>query len=334
HFTPDESSVYLETGKEFFDLCRLSDETTAITDFFVLDENFFNQEERSRELLALMEEHGKPYSFSTFSSADNILRVGPDFIQRIGIDFLWIGVESLKQVYKKNLDIDFHKMILDLKERGISVLTSGILFLEHHTKESIHEDIDFMVSLKPDFIQFSQLCPVPQTVLYKAYLRRNKMLEDVPYEEWHGQHKIFFKHPHFTPDESSVYLENAFKKDFDENGPSILRMADTYLRGAIFSDDSEDEFMKLRHRQRRKNALDFYSTLNVLTTHAPNDKAREQAEDVLRRYRDYFGKQSLKGRMSSAVMQTMMIKEKIRNKLIANNMRQPKTLYTNYRLNN
>jgi radical SAM superfamily enzyme YgiQ (UPF0313 family) len=333
HFFQKQYIAFIKTGKEFFNLCRQYEEKMGITDFFVVDENFFKSPERARELLHLMEKHGKPYSFNIFSSAETIMAMGIDFIQRIGIDFLWIGVESLGEVYKKNQGVDFHQLVRDLRNQGVSVLTSGILFLEHHTKETIHEDIDFLVGLKPDFIQFMGLGVVPDTSVYREYKQKNKILEHIPYEEHHGQKGIWFKHPDFTPDESEVYLKNAFKKDFQENGPSILRMADTYLQGAVAAENGKtnDAFMKLRGQQRRTNALQFYPVVDVLAKHAPNPEIKAYAETVRQRYDEYFGKRSLKVRLFSAVVHVMIWKEKIRSRIIYNNMRQPKTLYTTYR---
>jgi radical SAM superfamily enzyme YgiQ (UPF0313 family) len=336
HFFYKKYIPFLRSGADFFNLCREYEDKMGITDFFVLDENFLKSEQRSRELLALMEAHDKPYSFSTFSSAEAIMKVGVDFVQRIGIDFLWIGVESCKEIYEKNRGINFPKLVKDLRDRGIAVLTSGILFLEHHTKTTIHDDIDFLIHLKPDFIQYSQLCPSPDTPVFHEYTGENKILPEIPYEEWHGQHKIYYQHPEFTMDESEVYLREAFKKDFAENSPSILRMADTYLRSAMATDpavtDPADIFMKLRHKQRLKNALDFYSIISVLVPHAPTPKAKAYAQEVRHRYQTYFGKRTLQTVLYSAALQITIIKEKIRSKLVQNNMRQPKTLYTRYRL--
>lgn len=326
---------FLKTGAEFFQVCRQYEEQMGITDFFVLDENFLKSEQRSRELLALMEQHGKAYSFSTFTSAETIMKVGVDFVQRIGIDFVWIGVESSQEIFEKNRGIHFKQLVKDLRDRGIAVLTSGILFLDHHTQESIQAEIDFLIGLEPDFIQFAQLCPAPDTEVYRQFQHEHRLLEQFPYEDWHGQYQIYYTHPHFTPAESEIILKNAFKKDYLENGPSILRMADTYLRGAIATDADHtaatDEFMKLRHQQRLKNALDFYSVVSVLKTHAPNPKARAYAERVSRAYREYLGKRTLKATLFSAIMQLTILKEKLRSRLIRNNMRQPKTLYTKYR---
>ncbi|MCP4154831.1 MAG: radical SAM protein [bacterium] len=334
HFFDKEYTPFLESGKDIFDLCLEYEKKMGVTDFFVMDENFFKTEQRARELLALMEAHNKPYSFNIFSSAETIMKVGIDFIQRLGIDFLWIGVESLKEVYKKNKGVDFLNLIKELRKQGVSVLISGILFAEHHTKESIHEDIDYLVGLKPDFVQFMQLCPGPGTSLYNDYKQKGKLLSEseIPLEERHGQHHIWFKHPHFTPDESELYLKNAFKKDYLENGPSILRMAETILQGAIALDAPKNKFMELRRIQRRKTALDFFCMMDALVTHAPNANAKEYAGDVRNRYNNYFGSRPLRVRLYSLALQIMLVKEKIRSKLIQNNMRQPKTRYTIYRL--
>ncbi|MGE5340976.1 MAG: B12-binding domain-containing radical SAM protein [Candidatus Omnitrophota bacterium] len=323
---------FLNTGKEFFDLCHTYEKEMGITDFFVLDENFFKSDERSRDLLALMETYRKPYSFNIFSSAETVMKMGIDFIQRIGIDFLWMGVESQTEIYEKNRGIDFYRLIQDLRHQGVSVLTSGILFLDHHTPETIWDDIDFLIHLKADFIQFMGLGITPGTPLENEYRKANRVLDEIPYMERHGQAGIWFKHPHFTPRESGAFLTQAFKKDFKENGPSILRMAETYLLGAIATENPQDEFMTLRHEQRKKNASLFYPILDALITHAPDENARQYAHDVRERYNRYFGKRSAKTRLYSLALQVSLVKEKLRTKWVENNMRQPQTRFTTYRM--
>lgn len=89
-------------------------------------------EQRARELLALMERHGKPWRFSLFSSANTIERTGVELMIRPGVDKVWVGVESGQEVYEKNEGIDIKATIATLRDHGISVIASGILFLEHH----------------------------------------------------------------------------------------------------------------------------------------------------------------------------------------------------------
>lgn len=331
HFFQKQYIPFIETGKDLFDLCREYEEKMGITDFFVLDENFFKSEKRSRELLSLMEKNKKPYSFNIFTSAETIVNMGIDFIQRIGIDFLWVGVESVREIFAKNRGIDFHRLIQELRQQGVSVLVSAILFLEHHTKETIQEDIDFTVSLKADYVQFMQLCAAPGTAVYEDMKKQNRLLEDIPYEEWHGQHWIWFQHPHFTPGESYEYLLEAFKKDFTINGPSLLRMAETYINGAETTAGVQDEFMKLRHRQRYHNALLFYPALDALVEHAPTPGIKAYAITVRERYHDFFKGRPFKVRFLATVIRLMLLKEKLRDRLIDNNLRQPPTLYTRYR---
>ncbi|MCP4153330.1 MAG: radical SAM protein [bacterium] len=332
HHFQKEYTAYLKSGQEVFDVCRLYEEKKGITDFLIQDENFFKDGERARELLALMEKHNKAYAFNIFSSAETVMAMGVDFFQRLGVEMVWIGVESAKEVYEKNMGIDFHLLVEQLRDQGVTVLVSGILFLEHHTKDSIHEDIDFLVGLKSDYVQFMQLSPLPGTPLYDDYLQKEKILRDVPFLEWHGQKHIWFKHPHFSRDESDIFLKNAFKKDYEENGPSLLRVADTWLRGAINTENTGDEFMKCRHLlHRRKRAETMYPLLDSIVSNAPNPKIRQYALDVRNRYNQFFGKKSLKLSLYSKALHAFVLKEKIRSNLIYNNMRQPKTFYSKYR---
>ena len=97
-----------------------------------MDENFLKRAERAKELLYLMEKHNKLYRFGIFSSAETINALGVEFLARLGVSFLWLGVESKQEVYEKNCGIDLKSMVRELRDHGISVLASGILFLEQH----------------------------------------------------------------------------------------------------------------------------------------------------------------------------------------------------------
>ncbi len=332
HYFQRKYTSFLKTGKEVFDTCVRLEKKLGVTDFFIMDENFLKSEERARGLVAEMEKHGKAYSFGIFSSAEAVTRMGLDFIERMGVNFLWMGVESKKEVYEKNRGIDFKQLIKDLRNRGVSVLASGILFLEEHTKDTIHDDIDFLIGLKSDLVQFMQLGPLPGTRLYKDYDSKGLLLKDIPYEEWHGQHRLWFKHPHFTSEESEQYLRDAFKKEFEINGPSILRIADTAIRGVMHSKDCADPFMVKRHQQRISRAVEVYPLLDALCFYAPNRYAKELAHDVRERYAAFFGRKSLETRLKSAAVQALVFKERIRSTIVQNNMRQPKTVATTYRM--
>jgi len=231
HFFEKKYTPYFSSGKELFDICEQMEHELGYEEFGVLDENFLKQPERAHELLQLMEEHGKLYRFSIFSSAETIAQVGVDFLNRLGVCLIWIGAESKYEMYEKNRGIALKPMIRELRDNGISVLASGILFLEQHDKETIWDDIKYVVDLESDLVQFMQLGPAPGTALYQDYDEKGILTKDVPFEEQHGQHHIWFEHPHFSPEESARYLREAFRYDYDTQGSSLLRMLDTIIRG-------------------------------------------------------------------------------------------------------
>ncbi|MBN2385294.1 cobalamin-dependent protein [bacterium] len=332
HFFGKKYTAFLKTGREIFDLCQKIEQELGVTDFFIMDENFLKQEERARELLACMESHNKAWSFGIFSSAETINRIGLDFIERLGVLFLWMGVESKQEIYEKNKGVDFQALVRELRNRGISVLASGILFLEHHNRDTIHEDIDFMVGLNADFVQFMQLGPLPGTQLYQDYTDRDLIRTDIPYEEWHGQHQLWFNHPHFSRSESSEYLKNAFIKDYQVNGPSILRMIDTAMRGVIHSADNPDPYMRVRHAKRVDFARHLRPLLNTLAHQSPTIGARQLASQVKRSFDQFFGETTLFDRVKASAVHILFNLEQIRLKLIRSERHRVRTYKTSYRM--
>ena len=332
HFFDKAYTPFFKTGKEIYDVCARIEKKLGVTEFFILDENFLKSEIRARELLHEMEKNNKVYSFSVFSSAEAVTALGIDMLQRLGINFLWIGVESKKEVYEKNRGIDFKILIKSLRDHGISVLASGILFLEHHDKETIHEDIAFITGLNADLVQFMQVGPLPGTRLFDEYEGQGKLRDDIPYEEWHGQHQIWFTHPHFTRAESAGVLKQAFITEFETNGPSFLRMADTAIRGAEATQKHTSGFMRLRHEQLVERAREFYPTLDAMCSQAPDQNSRRLAMAVRRRFNACFGRRPAALRAKSLAVQGLMLAEKFRSRVIQNNLRQPKTTLTSYRM--
>ncbi|MFP4041065.1 MAG: radical SAM protein [Desulfosudaceae bacterium] len=332
HYFQKKYTAFLKTGREIYEVCERMEKELKVKDFFIMDENFLKSEDRARELLAEMEKNGKSYSFNIFSSAEAVTRMGIDFLLRLGVSFLWMGAESKNDVYEKNIGIDFKALVKDLRDHGVSVLASGILFLEHHDKETIHEDIDYLTGLNADLVQFMQLGPLPGTRLFQDYEKRGQLKKDIPFEEWHGQHQIWFTHPHFTGEESAAYLKQAFVRDFERNGPSILRIMDTTIRGVLATRYHKTGFMKLRHQEKVSRAAYMQPMLKALYRHAPDNYARQLAGDVRDRYEAFFGKPTLPVRLKSKAVQALVLVEKIRQRLVHNNLRQPYTINTPFRM--
>lgn len=332
HFFGDYTS-FLSTGREIYDVCRKYEEELGVTDFGVLDENFLKNRERALELLECIERDNKLYTFGIFSSAETLKSLGDlDALVRLGVHFVWIGVESKRDSYTKNQGTDFHEVIRELRKRGISVMASAILFLEHHDQESIWEDIDFAVSLEPDYLQFMQLGPMPGTALHDAYTRAGKILEDVPYSEQHGQDQIWFRHPEFTRDSSRRFLQAAFQHDYRQSGASLLRSIDTLLRGYRYALGHSDPRVRRRAESfflLRQMRL-FLPAARLL---ASNRATKDLAKQLESEYRALLGRPSLKELALMAAICTLATIESVKIRFLGD-VRQPGKNLRHYRWQN
>lgn len=316
-------SSYLSTGREIFDLCREYEEKMGVTDFGVMDENFLKIPARAKELLELIEQHNKFYTFGIFSSAETLRQLGDlDILVRLGVQFIWIGVESKQEVYDKNRGIDFHDLVSQLRHRGISVLTSAILFLEQHDQQTILEDIDFAVSLKPDYLQFMQLGPIPGTTLYKDYETKGILCKEVPYEDQHGQDMIWFKHPHFTREESRDFLRRAFEHDYEKNGASLLRLMRTTLWGHQYAANHADPRIRRRTASFRIYLEQMRHFTIAARVFSQNAETTRLLKEVRAEFRQLFGRLDPK----AVAVLAFAVREKLRH-LTSGDVRQPQERY-------
>ncbi len=331
HFFGREYTPYFDTGRELFDICRDIESKRGFKEFFIMDENFLKRPQRARELLELMESNGKPYRFSIFSSAETIREIGVEFLARLGVHFVWIGVESQRVEFDKNRGIDMKGMIRDLRGWGISTLASGILFLEHHDAATIWEDIRYIVGLESDFVQFMQLGPIPGTRLYEDYDAKGLLLDDVPFEEQHGQHRIWFRHPQFTPEESDRVLKAAFRHDYDVQGSWLLRRCETVIRGIGRLSGPVDPFMAMRKRALEADASMLRRVFGAMRRFAHNPAVLRKTIRVQGEYGRILGPPDLKERAANFITYFAALREKLAvesGRIIS----QPRTFSRKYRM--
>jgi len=222
---------FFETGDELFDImCRMEREL-KVQSFFVMDENFLLHRERAMRLLDRMKEHGKSWTMSVFASANAIRKYKMHELVELGVSWLWMGLESPRAGYSKLQGSDTRELTRELREHGIRVQGSTIIGLEHHTPENIISEIEHAVSHDTDFHQFMLYTPVPGTPLYQQMSEEGRLLSDVDYADVHGQFKFNFKHAAISREDSKRFLDWAFWRDFELNGPSLYRISRTLMAG-------------------------------------------------------------------------------------------------------
>lgn len=335
HFFGRKYTPFISTGKELFETaCRIADER-GHQEFFVMDENFLKDKQRALDFLALTEKHQRYFDFRIFSSAEAITDFGVDNLVRLGVNLIWIGVESSSQEgnYQKNKGIDAKSLIKELRSRGISVLASGILCLDHHTPDNIQQDIDFLVGLEADLVQFMLFTPLPVTALYLEHKRRGLLREDLPFEEWHGQKMLAWRHPHFPGDSAEKWINAAFRQDYEENGSSIHRLVDTTFQGylRLAAMDKRDRCLEHRMQNLARQTRLWSCILPTVAKYAVNEREREQAVELQRKINSVLPRTigerflSVAGRLLAARWQ---LRVKMRGDAI-----QPATIVTRYQRN-
>lgn len=332
HFFGKKYEPFFAAGEELYrSACKVCDDL-GTDDLFVMDENFLKDGVRARELLACMERDQRPMHFAVFSSAEAVAAFGVENMARLGVYLVWIGAESKRETYEKNKGRDLRAIVRELREHGISVLVSGILFLEHHTPQNIWEDIDFITELEGDFTQFMMFTPLPVTRLYEDYQAKGLIDFDLPFEEWHGQHLLNWRHPHFTREQARRVLQQAFQAEFDRLSASTLRMTDTYVRGYnhLAEVAKTDPWMALRRDKLKARATELRLLLPTTLRFAHNDIERANVERVGRACEAAFGPWTVRTKALAAGARTLAEIHAIRSRVLGD-MDQPAFRLERYR---
>jgi radical SAM superfamily enzyme YgiQ (UPF0313 family) len=237
---------FYETGAELFSVMSEMESSMNVRSFFIMDENFLLYKKRAMELLERMKAAGKSWAFYVFSSANAIRKYSTRELVELGISWIWMGLESPRSAYSKLKDADTLQLTRELREHGIKLLGSTIVGLEHHTPENIHDEIEHAVAHETDFHQFMLYTPVPGTPLYAEMVEQGRMLDNINLADIHGQHKFNFEHAAISRDESKTFLDWAFRRDFERNGPSLYRICKTTLAGWKRYKDCPDARVRAR----------------------------------------------------------------------------------------
>ena len=255
------SYSYFPTGDDLYELMAQLEARMGVRSFFVMDENFLLHRKRARRLLELMEENGKAWSLLVFSSANALKLYTMEELVSLGISWVWMGLEGNGAAYGKLQGTDTRVLVEELQSHGIRVLGSSIIGLREHTPENMDEAIDYAVSHDSDFHQFMLYTPVPGTPLWKKHEQDGTLLDEseCPTADVHGQTRFNYRHPHIPGGQEGEMVLRAFRRDFEVNGPSLVRMLGTLLRGHLRHRDHPDPRVRDRF---------WWETRDLRTTYA------------------------------------------------------------------
>ena len=251
---------FYDTGAELFGVMADMESRLGVKSFFMMDENFLLHKRRALELLGFMKAAGKAWSLYVFSSANAISQYSMRELVELGVSWIWMGLESPRSSYIKLHGADTLTLTRELRAHGIKLLGSTIVGLEHHTPENIHEEIEHAVAHDTDFHQFMLYTPVPGTPLFAEMTREGRMLDGVDLADIHGQHEFNFRHAAISREDSKKFLDGAFRRDFERNGPSIYRICRTTLNGWLRYKNDADPRVRARFAWEARSLKDGYAS--------------------------------------------------------------------------
>lgn len=224
---------FYETGEELYGVMADIEEKLKVTSFFVLDENFLLHQSRALSLLEQMKKHKKSWALYVFSSAKVLRSYSLEQLVELGIAWVWMGLEGKQSQYAKLAGVETRALVADLQSHGIRVLGSSIIGLLDHTPENIEQVIDYAVSHATDFHQFMLYTANQGTPLYAQLKEQGVLLpaSELKISDSHGQFRFNHRHPHIPAGAEEKILVQAFARDFQVNGPSLMRLIRTILKG-------------------------------------------------------------------------------------------------------
>jgi hypothetical protein len=271
--------------------------------FYVMDDNFLLQKTRALRLLQLMQEHDKAWALYAFGSAHILESYTIEQLIALGISWLWIGLEGKSSQYEKLKGADTKSLVHHLQDHGIQVVGSSIIGLEEHTPQNIDEVIEWAVSHEADFHQFMLYTPPPGTPFYERMAQKNALRSEseIEWADIHGQWQFNYHHPHIKDGQESEFLLRAFHRDFDRNGPSIVRMISTLMNGWQKYKNHPEERIRRRFASRVEKMPVLYAGALWATRHwfRENSRVAAKIDELLNSIYREFG---LKSRFAAPIV--------------------------------
>lgn len=236
HFFRRKHLKLLPTGADIHRVVERYVENDPDTSLVVLDEDFLLNRKRAMEFRDCVLRSGRTLSLFVFASIKALSQYDLDEVAEMGIDGVWIGYEGTASNYAKQQGRPPEELFADLKRHGISVLASMILGMPYQTEEIVAQEIDGLMALRPNLVQFLIYGPTPGTPFFERVMQEGGLREELVRdpEEYYRQCDGFsamVKHPRLSGDTIERLQREAFAHDFEHLGPTLYRSVDTWLRG-------------------------------------------------------------------------------------------------------
>ena len=294
---------FYETGDELFDIMCQLEANLKVQSFFMMDENFLLDRVRALRLLELMERHDKAWALYLFSSASAVRSYRTEQLVRLGLTWVWLGLEGEDSQLREIHGADTRALVRRLQAHGTQRCSarrsSGWRTIRRKTSTAA---IEHAVSHDTDFHQFMLYTPLPGTPLHAELSAQGRMKDESECElaDIHGQSLFNYRHPHIRDGLETELIVRAFHRDFEVNGPSVVRMARTMLAGWKRYKNHPDSRVRRRFAWEARDLSTVYPAMVAAARryYRGNPTLRAKMDAVLK---DLHGEFGLKSRLYAAV---------------------------------
>jgi hypothetical protein len=312
HFYKRQHIALLQTGKEIWDIMNRIDKKIHTRSFGIMEEDFLLYKNRVMELAEYTrKEVDRLPMLAGFASIRSIKEYDPQFLVEMGIESLWVGIESksamelreknqsMKKIvdgkeveisaYSKMDNADIPKIIKGLHDVGINTLISMIVGLEQHTEEVLKKDLEYQISLNPSLSQFMMYTPIPGTPLYDCMNKEGRILKDVSWHMVDGFHPNF-KHPHLSGQQLMDLQQYCFDHEYAELGPSLFRFIEKTMNGYLRFKDHENPNLAARAKIYAGYCNAGKVIFDLGIKYAPNEKIATRISKLQDLVEEHLGK--------------------------------------------
>ncbi len=250
---------FYDTGEELFAVMARMEAQLGAQSFFMMDENFLLHKRRAMELLECMKRERKPWALYVFSSANAIRQYSMRELVELGVSWVWMGLESPRSSYTKLEGADTLALTARTapprhQAAGFDHRRAGAPHAGEHPRGDRARR-----RARHRFPPVHALHAGPGTPLYAEMSQQGRMLEDVDLADIHGQHQFNFQHAAISREDSKRFLDWAFRRDFERNGPSIYRICRTTLEGWLRYKNDPDARVRARFAWEARSLRDGYA---------------------------------------------------------------------------
>lgn len=323
---------FINTGNEIYDVMRFMKENTTqeIDHFLIYEEDFMLYEDKVKSLgKCIQEDEENLFTFGCFASIKSISNYDIEELVSMGMGHVWIGIESVQAPFEKRQGRDIGDVFNELHSLGVTTTGSSVFGLDHHESGNLQNELDFILALKPNTVQLSNLMPGDGTPLRKR-LEEEKRITKLGFKDADLYSEVI-DHPAFKRGQLTDFIFKGYDEIYNALGPSIYRIYETWFTGYKNLKKSNNKLLNRRADKLAKKIKSLTPVFLYTSPFLPNDEIRSKVKETLREVELELEAPESKDKDRGTLIKKIFELEEMKIKYVKKTPIEPSTMTANYR---